>query len=465
MKTNSQSWESGYLDVYEGSPKLSNSSELKSTELKPLHLSRAIPLGLALGTFIIFVVAGNILVILSVVCNRHLRSPTNYFIVNLAIADLLLSTTVLPVSATLEILGYWVFGRIFCDVWAAVDVLCCTASIMSLCVISIDRYIGVSHPLQYPNIVTGCRALLAMLGVWVLSLVISIGPLLGWKEPPSPDHTVCVITEEPFYALFSSLGSFYIPLIVILGMYCRVYVVVKRTTKNLEAGVKTETMNSGEITLRIHRGSQVHEDSGVAGKGCAHQGRNYLTVKLLRFSREKKAAKTLGVVVGMFTLCWLPFFFTLPIGRSFLNTICPPPPFMFSHYMGYVVTKKPFIRILKCRCHHRRRPGWRAYNYQGAHINSFYSRQDSKDSVNYGSYLNGSQRTLSSASPSPSYHTKGLSHFQEDRPRHARSRTPSVLSESILDHHLEPVEEDPTQSVGNPDQDGIRNWPQEQLKE
>ncbi len=210
---------------------------------------------------------------------------------------------------------------------------------MSLCVISIDRYIGVSHPLQYPNIVTGRRALLAMLGIWVLSLVISIGPLLGWKEPPSSDDTVCVITEEPFYALFSSLGSFYIPLIVILVMYCRVYVVAKRTTKNLEAGVKKETMNSGEITLRIHRGSQVHEDSGAAAKGRAHQARNSLTVKLLKFSRQKKAAKTLGVVVGMFTLCWLPFFLTLPIGRSFLCTqlhnppspLLLPFPFMLSH--------------------------------------------------------------------------------------------------------------------------------------
>ncbi len=127
--------------------------------------------------------------------------------------------------------------------------------------------------------------------------------------------------------------------------------------------------------------------------------------------------------------------------------------------------KLAFIRILKCRFHRRRRPGWRAYNYQGSHINSFYSRQDSNDYVNYGSYLNGSQRTLSSASPSPSYHTKGLSHFQEDGPRHARSRTPSVLSESILDHHLEPVEEDPTQTVGNPDQAAFRNWTQEQLNE
>lgn len=310
-------WKNDSTELDNASSRVNFSSGANHTALSELRLSRAIPLGLVLGAFIVFAIAGNILVILSVVCNRHLRTPTNYFIINLAIADLLLSTTVLPVSATLEILNYWVFGRIFCDIWAAVDVLCCTASIMSLCVISIDRYIGVSHPLQYPGIVTEKRALLAMLGVWALSVVISIGPLFGWKQPPSPDDTVCPITEEPFYALFSSLGSFYIPLVVILAMYCRVYIVAKRTTKNLEAGVMRERMNSSELTLRIHKGSQVHEESGHpgTGKGRAHQARSSLTVKLLKFSREKKAAKTLGVVVGMFTLCWLPFFLALPIGR------------------------------------------------------------------------------------------------------------------------------------------------------
>lgn len=69
----------------------------------PLDLSRAVPVGMVLASFITFAIVGNILVILSVVCNRHLRIPTNYFIINLAIADLLLSSTVLPVSATLEV--------------------------------------------------------------------------------------------------------------------------------------------------------------------------------------------------------------------------------------------------------------------------------------------------------------------------------------------------------------------------
>lgn len=290
-----------------------NQTSSNST-LPQLDVTRAISVGLVLGAFILFAIVGNILVILSVACNRHLRTPTNYFIVNLAIADLLLSFTVLPFSATLEVLGYWVLGRIFCDIWAAVDVLCCTASILSLCAISIDRYIGVRYSLQYPTLVTRRKAILALLSVWVLSTVISIGPLLGWKEPAPNDDKECGVTEEPFYALFSSLGSFYIPLAVILVMYCRVYIVAKRTTKNLEAGVMKEMSNSKELTLRIHS-KNFHEDTLSSTKAKGHNPRSSIAVKLFKFSREKKAAKTLGIVVGMFILCWLPFFIALPLGK------------------------------------------------------------------------------------------------------------------------------------------------------
>lgn len=291
-----------------------------NSSLPQLDVTRAISVGLVLGAFILFAIVGNILVILSVACNRHLRTPTNYFIVNLAIADLLLSFTVLPFSAALEVLGYWVLGRIFCDIWAAVDVLCCTASILSLCAISIDRYIGVRYSLQYPALVTRRKAILALLSVWVLSTVISIGPLLGWKEPAPNDDKECGVTEEPFYAFFSSLGSFYIPLAVILVMYCRVYIVAKRTTKNLEAGVMKEMSNSKELTLRIHS-KNFHEDTLSSTKAKGHNPRSSIAVKLFKFSREKKAAKTLGIVVGMFILCWLPFFITLPLARHCVQMV------------------------------------------------------------------------------------------------------------------------------------------------
>ncbi|XP_072262742.1 alpha-1D adrenergic receptor [Pyxicephalus adspersus] len=332
--------------------------------------------GIVLAVFILFAIVGNILVILSVACNRQLQTVTNYFIINLAIADLLLSTTVLPFSATLEVLGSWVFGRIFCDIWAAVDVLCCTASIMSLCIISIDRYVGVKHSLKYPTIMTEKKAVVIIILLWVSSMVISIGPLLGWKEPPPADDSQCSITEEPGYALFSSLFSFYLPLLVILIMYFKVYIVARRTTKSLEAGVKKERNKSMEVVLRIHCRSLGESNTNSRNKG--HTFRSSLSVRLIKFSREKKAAKTLAIVVGVFILCWLPFFIVLPLGSFFPSLKPSEGVFKVIFWLGYFNScvnpiiypcsskefKRAFIRLLRCRCRRRRRPLWRVYDHQ-----------------------------------------------------------------------------------------------------
>lgn len=305
------------LDNMTPAPLIQNCSNCSQVLVPELNVGKAVILGLVLGVFIVFGIVGNILVILSVVCHRHLRTVTHYFIVNLAVADLLLSSTVLPFSATFEILDRWVFGRAFCNVWAAVDVLCCTASIMSLCVISVDRYIGVSYPLRYPAIMTTRRAVFAVMLLWVLSIVISIGPLFGWKEPAPEDESICKITEEPGYAIFSAVCSFYLPLAIILVMYCRVYVVAYRESQGLKEGHKTEKSDSEQVILRIHRGNTtVPEDEAL-------RSRTHFALRLLKFSREKKAAKTLGIVVGCFVLCWLPFFLVLPIGEySHIYHLC-----------------------------------------------------------------------------------------------------------------------------------------------
>lgn len=83
---------------------------------------------------------GNLLVVISVCFVKKLKQPSNYLIVSLALADLSVAVVVMPfVSITDLIGGQWIFGRVFCNVFIAMDVMCCTASIMTLCVISIDR--------------------------------------------------------------------------------------------------------------------------------------------------------------------------------------------------------------------------------------------------------------------------------------------------------------------------------------
>ena len=341
----SRDWNFSWADLHLGATGDFNLTFLEDSELHPedeINFAQAIIAGIVLGCMIFMTISGNLLVLLAVFVNSHLRSTTNYFIVNLACADLLLGTCVLPFSASLEIVNYWAFGPIFCDIWAAVDVLCCTASIMSLCVISIDRYIGVTRPLQHSSIMSEKRALYIIILVWLLSIAISVAPLFGWKEPPPEDPTICEVTKQLGYVLFSVAGSFYIPLIIILVVYFRVYREAMNQSRFLATGVKTsKTDEASEVTLRIHTGGG-HRSSNAnihqypSGTNQNRQGGQYqsssssehsegshkkhvskltLAGKVAKFKREKKAAKTLGIVVGVFIICWFPFFFILPLGK------------------------------------------------------------------------------------------------------------------------------------------------------
>lgn len=97
-------------------------------------------IGAVLSIIILTTIAGNGLVIISVCIVKKLRQPSNYLVVSLAAADLSVAFAVMPfVTITDLVGGEWLFGKVFCNVFIAMDVMCCTASIMTLCIISVDR--------------------------------------------------------------------------------------------------------------------------------------------------------------------------------------------------------------------------------------------------------------------------------------------------------------------------------------
>ena len=135
-----------------------------------------------LGLIDLAVIVGNSLVVAAVLTTRKLRTVTNIFIVSLACADLLLGFAVLPFSISVTVTEIWLWGSIWCNMWLAIDVLLCTASILSLCAISLDRYVAVTRPIRYPSIVSPFRGKILVSFVWILSFVICLPPLLGWND-------------------------------------------------------------------------------------------------------------------------------------------------------------------------------------------------------------------------------------------------------------------------------------------
>nr|XP_029730006.1 alpha-2C adrenergic receptor-like [Aedes albopictus] len=136
----------------------------------------------------IVIVVGNMLVIIAIATEKALKNIQNWFIASLAVADFFLGLVIMPFSLANELMGYWIFGNWWCDIHSAMDVLLCTSSIMNLCLISLDRYWSITKAIEYLKSRTPGRAAFMIAAVWIMSALVCIPPLLGWKAPRPEEH-------------------------------------------------------------------------------------------------------------------------------------------------------------------------------------------------------------------------------------------------------------------------------------
>lgn len=157
----------------------------------------------------IVIVIGNMLVIIAIVTEKALKNIQNWFIASLAVADFFLGLVIMPFSLANEIMGYWIFGYWWCDIHSAMDVLLCTASIMNLCLISLDRFWSITQAVDYLKKRTPARAMVMIALVWVLSAVICIPPLLGWKRSaPEEEYPKCKVSGSRLIYVLLLLCAF-----------------------------------------------------------------------------------------------------------------------------------------------------------------------------------------------------------------------------------------------------------------
>ncbi|XP_077992518.1 5-hydroxytryptamine receptor 4-like [Glandiceps talaboti] len=311
-------------------------------------LVERIIIGIVLSFIIILTILGNILVCTSIFVFPSLRTLTNYFVFSLALADILVACLVMTFSTAYVLAESWLYGETFCLVFISFDIAFCTASIMHLSCIAYDRYSAICNPFHYPMKMTPRRVAIMLLCCWVLPLFISFVPiLLKWntigiesvisdiRTETGPNSCIFLVNRP--YAAVASTIAFYIPCILMASAYLLIF----RAAKKQAAQIKS-----------LERAT-ANWNNALNGD---NEGRSNVSL-----AAEKKAAKTLGIIMGCFSVCWCPFF-VLNIVDPFCDYCISPmvwPPITWLGYINSMLNpflyaffnrtfRRAFSRLLRC---------------------------------------------------------------------------------------------------------------------
>ncbi|NXC20451.1 HRH1 protein, partial [Corythaeola cristata] len=212
---------------------MSNSTTVNSTNTHSAFL------GLFLGSISLVTIVMNILVLCAVKTEKKLQTVGNLYIVSLSIADLIVGAAVMPLNIVYLLNSVWTLGLPACLFWLSMDYVASTASIFSLFVLCIDRYRSVQQPLKYLEYRTKMRASLTILGVWFLSFMWVI-PILGWDvfanngKREVKEKCETEFSEVIWFKVLTAILNFYIPSIMMLWFYYKIYRAVQKHCQHRE---------------------------------------------------------------------------------------------------------------------------------------------------------------------------------------------------------------------------------------
>ncbi|XP_071331140.1 trace amine-associated receptor 13c-like [Trachinotus anak] len=260
-----------------------------SCEKLPRPQAEAVLIYTLLTSISVLTAALNLLLIVSISHFRQLHTPTNLLLLSLAVSDFLVGLLVMPFQILLTE-PCWPLGDLLCTVYYFLPFITISASIVSMVLISVDRYVAICDPLHYPTKITQNRVKVCVLLCWVYSVFCSFLLLYeNLKQPGrySSCRGECVIHVSGAADLV--LG-FILPITAIVVLYARVFVVAVSQARAMRSHIAAVTLQRSE-TVTAKRS-------------------------------EVKAARTLGVVVAVFLMCYCPYYcvslsgYNLTVGSS-----------------------------------------------------------------------------------------------------------------------------------------------------
>lgn len=243
---------------------------------------------------------GNCAILYVILRVRRLHCPTGFLLVNLAMIDVMMTVTLLPMRIPGILVESRVFDATTCMIIGYIQNLLSYACVLTVVAISMDRYLAIVLPLRYKSRVTGTRTSIAITCIWVFSIFCSCFPFFGFgKYSFIPGLWLCDSSYQTVagFMYFKLSSSYFVPLIIISYLYFKIFRVSRHHSKQIRREV--EAMNFRENSASMEVETQVGKINDVSGQFCLRKPHSAL-------KSEVKTALTLGFVVGALFVSWAP---------------------------------------------------------------------------------------------------------------------------------------------------------------
>ncbi|XP_065113611.1 trace amine-associated receptor 13c-like [Paramisgurnus dabryanus] len=228
----------------------------------------------------------NLLVIISVSHYKKLHTPTNMLILSLAVTDLLVGLIIMPLEAIRLIETCWYFGDTFCRLFLIIMGLLLFTSLSNLVLIAVDRYVAVCHPLLYTQKITTTKTLIIICLCWLCSLVYNIAIVASISQRTDVCYGECIVMLSFEGRAVDLFFSFVFPCSLLIILHLRIFYVAHQQVKVINSLLK--------------RGKDLTEGS-------------------VKRKSEHKAALTLGIIVAIHLLCWIPYYILTLTENTFIS--------------------------------------------------------------------------------------------------------------------------------------------------